>query len=391
MKFVWMLVARYMFASRGDRLFGFVTLFSVVGIAIGVAAINTVQAAQNGVISQTLEQARRGVPDLSIRLVGGSAMAEDNALLSQLAALSEVESVQPFVEGQAAISSNGRTEPMILRGLSPLQFDDFLRGEAASAMQQDGQWPLIVPASSQRRLGVFHGDPVEVISADGEATALGWLPRSRTFTVAGFHQQGGSTPTMFSSLDLAQLYLRMKHQWTGLALKTARDGPDLDVIKQRVGELLTDRGDDIVLETWEDINVVQADVFTVMKRVMAIVLALIMLIAGFNILASQLMLVREKRSSIAVFRTMGASKMHLVLAFVLIGLIIGLCGVILGLVLTGTFALAIPAFGLSIPVFFLASDLATIAAIAIGICFLSTLYPAIRAAAVDPAIALRDA
>ena len=88
---------------------------------------------------------------------------------------------------------------------------------------------------------------------------------------------------------------------------------------------------------------------------------------------------------------MGASKMRLVVAFILIGLMIGLGGVTLGLVLTGLFAVAIPAFGLSIPVLFLTGDLAVIAAIAVGICFLSTIYPAIRAAAVDPAIALRDA
>ena len=196
---------------------------------------------------------------------------------------------------------------------------------------------------------------------------------------------------MFSPLEQAQLYLRMKNQWTGLAVETTRDGTDLDAIMQRVRELFADRGDDIVLETWQDINVVQADVFQVMKRVMAIVLALIMLIAGFNILASQLMLVREKRASIAVFRTMGASKMRLIFAFVLIGLLIGLGGVSLGLALTGLFAVAIPVLGLSIPVLFLTGDLASIAAIAVGICFLSTLYPAIRAAAVDPAIALRDA
>ena len=391
MKFVWMLVARYMFASRGDRLFGFVTLFSVIGIAIGVAAINTVQAAQNGVINQTLEQARRGVPDLSVRLVGGGTLAEDSALLNQLAALLDVESVQPFVEGQAAISWNGRTEPMMLRGILPAQFNGFLGQVEDDSMRAAVQWPLVVPSSGQRRLGMLLGDQVEVISADGEATALGWLPRSRIFTLVGVHQQGGSTPTMFSPLDQAQLYLRMKNQWTGLALGVTRDVTDFDAIKQRVRDLFSGRGDNVVLETWQDINVVQADVFQVMKRVMAIVLALIMLIAGFNILASQLMLVREKRASIAVFRTMGASKMRLVLAFILIGLMIGLGGVTLGLVLTGLFAVAMPAFGLSIPVLFLASDLASIAAIAVAICFLSTIYPAIRAAAVDPAIALRDA
>ena len=390
MKFVWMLVARYLFASRGDRLFGFVTLFSVIGIAIGVAAINTVQAAQNGVINQTLEQARRGVPDLSVRLVGGSTLSEDSALLNQLAALSDVESVQPFVEGQAAISWNGRTEPMMLRGMSPAQFDAFLRRVEDDSMRAAVQWPLVVPASGQRRLGMLLGDQVEVISADGEATALGWLPRSRTFTLVGVHQQGGSTPTMFSPLEQAQLYLRMKNRWTGLAVEATRDVTDLDAVKQRVRDLFAGRGDDVVLETWQDINVVQADVFQVMKRVMAIVLALIMLIAGFNILASQLMLVREKRASIAVFRTMGASKMRLVLAFILIGLMIGLGGVTLGLVLTGLFAVSMPAFGLAIPVLFLTSDLASIAAIAVAICFLSTIYPAIRAAAVDPAIALRD-
>ena len=391
MKFIWMLVARYMFASRGDRLFGFVTLFSVVGIAVGVAAINTVQAAQNGVINQTLEQARRGVPDISIRLVGGEPLAEDSALLVQLTALLDVESVQPFVEGQAAISWNGQTEPMMLRGVAPSQFDSFFGQVEDDRVRTAVSGPLVVPISRQRRLGVLLGDQVDVISADGEATALGWLPRSRTFTVAGIHQQGGSSPTMFSPLEQAQLYLRMKNQWTGLAVETTRDGTDLDAIMQRVRELFADRGDDIVLETWQDINVVQADVFQVMKRVMALVLALIMLIAGFNILASQLMLVREKRASIAVFRTMGASKMRLIFAFVLIGLLIGLGGVSLGLALTGLFAVAIPVLGLSIPVLFLTGDLASIAAIAVGICFLSTLYPAIRAAAVDPAIALRDA
>ena len=391
MKFVWMLVARYIFASRGDRIFGFVTLFSVIGIAIGVAAINIVQAAQNGVITQTLDQARRGVPDLSVRLVGGGALAEDSALLVQLTALLDVKSVQPFVEGQAAISWNGRTEPMMLRGISPAQFDSILGQVEDDSIRTVVQWPLVVPASGQRRLGLLLGDQVDVISADGEATALGWLPRSRTFTVVGVHQQGGATPTMFSPLDQAQLYLRLKNQWSGLALTTETGAIDLDAIKRRVQDVFTDRGDDIVLETWQDINVVQADVFQVMKRVMAIVLALIMLIAGFNILASQLMLVREKRASIAVFRTMGASKMRLVVAFILIGLMIGLGGVTLGLVLTGLFAVAIPAFGLSIPVLFLTGDLAVIAAIAVGICFLSTIYPAIRAAAVDPAIALRDA
>ena len=279
----------------------------------------------------------------------------------------------------------------MLRGIPPAQFDGFFGQMEDDSMRAAVQWPLVIPASGQRRLGMLLGDQVEVISADGEATALGWLPRSRTFTVAGIHQQGGTTPTMFSPLDQAQLYLRMKNRWTGLALGTTRDVTDFDAIKQRVRDLFAGRGDDVVLETWQDINVVQADVFQVMKRVMAIVLALIMLIAGFNILASQLMLVREKRASIAVFRTMGASKMRLVLAFVLIGLLIGMGGVILGLVLTGLFAAAMPAFGLAIPVLFLTSDLASIAAIAVAICFLSTIYPAIRAAAVDPANALRDA
>lgn len=391
MKFVLMLVARYMFASRGDRLFGFVTLFSVIGIAIGVAAINTVQAAQNGVIDQTLEQARRGVPDLSVRLAGGAAMPSDQELVSVLRGLAQVESVQPFVEGQAAISWNGRTEPLILRGVMPDVFLEMHANADSNFVQPTDSWPLIVPSSVQRRWGFFQGEQVDVISADGETTALGWLPRSRTFTIVGSHQLGGSTPTMFATLDQAQRYLRVKSQWTGLAVTVDARVKDLSELKQTVEAVFIAGGDNIAIETWEDINVVQADVFRVMKRVMAVVLALIMLIAGFNILASQLMLVREKRNSIAVFRTMGAGRDQLVLAFMLIGLVIGLGGVVSGLVLTGVFALGIQALNVSIPLLFLGGDLVLIAAIAIAICFLSTLYPAIRAASVDPALALRDA
>ena len=389
MNFVLALVGRYIFSARGDRLFGFVTVFSVIGIAIGVAAISTVQAAQNGVISQTLAEARRGLPDITVRLERMNFDAEPS-LAQFIASVPGIAEALPFVEGQAAVSFNGRTEPVLLRGIERAEIIDMIKPRLTGNETQSPKWLVVLPGNLQEPLEVFVGQRVEVISADGASTGLGWLPRSRGFEVFGFHDQGGVTPTIFAPLAESQLYLRLKDKWTGFAV-TLEPNARVDEIRAILTDGFAELGYTVALETWEDINVVQADVFRVMKRVMAIVLALIMVIAGFNILASQLMLVRDKRMSIAVFRSMGASRMQLILAFVAIGFVVALAGVTSGLVLTMALALAAEQVGLTIPLLYLGVDVAVIAGIAVVICFLATLYPAFRAASVDPAIALREA
>ena len=386
MRFTFAVAFRYIFASRGDAIFGFVTLFSVIGIAVGIAAINLVQAANTGWIEQALRDARSGLDDLVLRPIDQSLMAENAQLLAQLDALGTVQRASAFVEGQAAATLDSRTEPILLKGVADDQIGLHTLIDPSPALP----WIAALPVDVAQRLGSGPGVEVEILSADGQNTALGWTPRSKHFLHVGNHRVGEG-PVTFTTLDAAQIYLRAQGQWSGLALDFGGRVPT-QVEQDAVQRVLAENGVELELETWKDVNPLRAQTLVLMNRVMFIVLALIMVIAGFNIFASQLMLVREKRLSIAVFRTMGSSRGQLTSVFVMIGMIIGAGGILGGLLLTLLLALVVPMVPLTIDLdlVFSAWNVGAVAIAALIICLLSTLYPAMRAAAVDPAIALRD-
>jgi len=404
-----MVAFRYLRARRQEGFVSVIAIFSLLGIALGVATLIIVMSVMNGFRADLLARILGLTGDLGVYAASGG-LADFDAAAEKIREVPGVLRVTPLVEGQVMATSEGGASGALIRGIRqedlrslPLLADHIIQGSLAD-FSGDG---VAVGDRLARRLGVTVGSPITVISPQGTATAFGTMPRIKTYEVVALFNVGMyeyDNSFIYAPLAAAQLFFRLPDQVSSLEVFVA----DPDRVREEGRQIAAALGGHARIVSWQQANSSLFNAVEIERNVMFLILTLIILVAAFNIISSMIMMVKDKGRDIAILRTMGASRAMILRIFMLSGASIGVVGTLAGFVLGVVFTNNIEAirqfiqkiigtdlfaaeiyFFTRIPARIDSSEVAAVVIMALMLSFLATLYPSWRAARLDPVEALR--
>jgi lipoprotein-releasing system permease protein len=408
---------RYTRAKRKNHFISFISLTSMIGIALGVAALIVVLSVMNG-FQKDLRTRILGVAS-HLEVTGSNNTLSDwQNIVDSSRKLPHVLASAPYITAQAMLSYDQGVQGAIVRGIQPEAEDKV--ADLSSHMKvghlsdlRSGEFGIILGTDLAYSLGVQMGEKVVVMAPQGQFTPTGMVPRLKQFAVVGLFQIGmqeyDSGLALIHMDDAAKLY-RMENKVSGVRLKL----DDLfiaPVIAKAYSEQLNSSPNQYGTYYVSDWTQQHANFFKAVqmeKRVMFIILTLIVAVAAFNIVSTLVMAVTDKRADIAIMRTLGASPSSIMFIFIIQGALIGIIGTALGAVFGITIALNIDTIipfieGLfhvqflakdvyqisEVPSDLVWSDVVTIVIVSIILSLIATLYPSWRASKINPAEALR--
>jgi lipoprotein-releasing system permease protein len=407
-------IGRRYLRSTGNRFLSFISLMSMVGVAIGVGVLIVVLSVMNGFESELRSRILSVTSHATVSAF--SAGLEDwPRLRDQALRHPGVRAVAPYVEGEAlAIGerSDGASSAVTVRGVDPAleaqvsAIGERMQGGSLAALEP-GAYRVLLGSEVAKRLGVGTGDTVVLAIAQGSVTPAGVVPRMRRFTVGGVFYSGmyeiDNGLALVHMADAGRL-LRTGSDATGLRL-AVRDPLRAPSVAR---EVALDLGGGLYVEDWTQRHANFFRSIELTKRMMFFILLLVVAVAAFNIVSTLVMAVKDKQPDIAILRTLGARPGSVLAVFATQGTVIGLLGTLGGVLLgvglslnlerlvhglerlLGTRFMDASVYLMSdLPARVLPGDVALIAATAFALCCLSTLYPAWRAARTHPARALR--
>ena len=401
---------RYLRARRQEGLVSVIAAFSLIGIFLGVATLIIVMSVMNGFREELLARILGLNGHMTVYAFEGG-LTEFNSLAADIKTVDGVVTVSPIVTGQVIAAANGRATFGQVRGVRdehlearPLLIENIVAGRLQDFTDGTG---VVIGDRMARKLGVGIGDSVTLLSPEGRATLMGTVPRSRAYPVVATFDIGMyeyDTTFVFMPLDLAQVYFRLPVAVSAIEL-TVADPEHVREVEAGVKQVVGGRGWTV---DWRRANAQFVNALQVERNVMFVILTLIVLVAAFNIIAGLIMVVKDKGRDIAILRTMGATRGQILRIFFMNGAAIGVAGTVFGVGGGIAFAANIDTIRLWLEsltdtalfpaeIRFLSqlpsrtdpTEVVIVAAMAIGLSFLATIYPSWRAARLDPVEALR--
>ena len=401
---------RYLRAKRRNGFISFISLASILGIALGVAALITTLAVMSGF--------QREIRDRMLQMAAhatvsgyGEPLTDWQHAIEQATADPRVAGAAPYVEKEALVSGV-RTQGAMIRGITPAEenkvsvlADKLVEGKLDSLAP--GRFNIILGKELALWLGVGVGDSVIVATAEYRPTPMGAMQQMKRFTVSGTFEAGYNEfdrGMAFINMGDMQRLLRIGDGVTGVRLKLH----DMDLAWDVARDLALRLGGPYRVSDWTSENANMFRALKMEKAIMAILLSLIIAMGAFNLVSSQVMLVTDKQADIAIMRTLGLSPRGVMQVFMVQGTLIGVIGTVLGVVAGIVLTLnlehilraveavfgvqALPAdvyYITGLPTDLQSGDVVAIALVALTMAFFATLYPAWRAARTPPAEALR--
>ncbi len=410
----WQIGWRYTRAGRAGRRNGFISFISgvsVLGIALGVAALIIVLSVMNGFQKEVRDRMLAVISHVEIFAADGNALPDWQATAAAAKRNPQVQAAAPFVAAQTLVGRGDALRGAIVRGIVPEQeagVTDLGRRlkDTTFAQLKPGEWNVVLGVELARLLGARVGDKITIAAPGGQLTPAGTVPRLKQFTVAGTfdagHYEYDSALALVALDDAARLF--QTGGPTGVQLRLA----DVHQARRVGDELALSLGRAVLVRDWTRTNANWFDAVQVEKRLMFIILTLIVAVAAFNLVSTLVMTVTDKRADIAILRTLGATPRSIMGIFVVQGATAGiigtLSGLVLGLLVAFNIDVIVPAIEHALGVAFLPSsiyvisrmpsdpqmsDVLPIAVISLLLAFVATLYPSWRASRVNPAEALR--
>jgi lipoprotein-releasing system permease protein len=405
---------RYTRAGRGgrrNRFISFISGVSILGIALGVAALIIVLSVMNGFQREVRDRMLNVIAHVELLDYTGQALPDWQATAAKARQNPAVIGAAPFIASQSLIARGEDMRGAVIRGISPAE-EATVTGLGAAlkdgvfARLQPGAWNIVLGSELARQLGVREGDKITIVAPGGQVTPAGVVPRLKSFNVVGTftagHYEYDSGLALIHVDDAARLFRTAGP--TGVQLKLR----DVHAARQVASELSRAMGPDILVRDWTRSNATWFDAVQVEKRLMSIILTLIVAVAAFNLVSTLVMTVTDKQSDIAILRTLGASPRSIMGVFIVQGAVSGvigtLSGVGLGLLVACNIDVIVPAIERLLNVSFLPGsiyvitqmpsdpqrgDIIPIGVVSLLLSFLATLYPSWRASRVQPAEALR--
>ncbi|MBP5981043.1 MAG: lipoprotein-releasing ABC transporter permease subunit [Halomonas sp.] len=400
---------RYVRAKRRNHFISFISLTSMLGLMLGVAVLILVLSVMNGFDHELRTRILGMVPHTKIEATQG--MVEWEALADELIQRERVIGAAPYVEQQGMFSAGGRNQGAMVNGINP-DWEDQVSiigqhmRQGALADLVPGEWNVVLGSMLARQLGVGVGDRVTLLVPEASITPAGVFPRLKRFTVSGIFSVGADLDAnlAYANIEDMQTLARLGDAVGGLRLELN----DLFIAGSETQAIVNDLGPGYRGTDWTSSHGNLFQAIQMEKRMIALLLTVIVAVAAFNIVSTLVMVVTDKRADIAILRTIGATPRSIMGIFIVQGLAIGLMGIAIGVAVGILLALTISdligwfeaTFGiqfLDAGVYFISDlpsrlqwdDVRDIVLAAFGLTFLSTLYPAWRAACVQPADVLR--
>jgi lipoprotein-releasing system permease protein len=402
---------RYTRAKRRNHFISFISAVSMLGIALGVAALITVLSVMNGFQKEVRARILSVVSHVQITGPGGQ-LAQWQRVADAAQRNPGVVAAAPYVNGQAMLVNEATARGALVRGVDPA-----LEGGVAEVASkvvagrldalQPGEFGIVLGADLARALRLYPGDRVTVIAPQGLVTPAGVVPRLRSFRVVGLfevgHYEYDSGLALMHIADAQRLF-QLGDEVSGVRLKLA----DLFESRRVARELYRDVGGDLLISDWTRSHANFFRAVEIEKTMMFIILMLIVAVAAFNVVSTLVMAVTDKQADIAILRTLGASPGSIMQVFMVQGVLIGVLGTLIGV--AGGVALAlnidvvVPFLErllrlkfLSPEVYFInelpsdlrGADVIAITSVALVLSLVATIYPSWRASRVRPAEALR--
>jgi lipoprotein-releasing system permease protein len=417
---------RYTRAGRATRRNGFISFISgvsMLGIGLGVAALVIVLSVMNGFQKEVRDRMLSVVSHIEIVSADGGALEDLAGTLKQVQSNAQVLGAAPFISAQALLARGEDMKGVLVRGIDPaleptvVNLSAGMAGNAENSSNRGlsmpgvealkpGQFGVVLGLDLARQLGLRLGDPVTLISPNGQVTPAGVLPRLKQMEVVGLfnsgHYEYDSALVMLHVEDAGKIF-RLEGP-TGVRLKIK----DLHEARSVARELAPTLSAGMAIRDWTQQNKTWFAAVQVEKRMMFIILTLIVAVAAFNLVSTLVMSVTDKRADIAILRTLGASPKSIMGVFMVQGAMVGFIGTVggllLGLVIAFNIDVIVPALETLFRASFLPkdiylisrmpsdpqmADILPVAVISLLLAFVATLYPSWRASQVNPAEALR--
>jgi len=404
-----MIAFRYLRARRQEGFISVIAIFSLTGIALGVATLIVTMAVMNGFRAELLGRILGFNGHINVYAAQGSLTGYDD-LAAQIKKLPGIVSAVPTIQGQVMSTAGNQSSGALVRGLSldDLKAQSLIANNLSpGALDNFKDNNVLIGYRLAQTLGIKPGGSITLISPQGSATVFGTVPRIKTYTVAGTFNVSMyefDSAFVFMPMETAQTYFNIDKAVTSIEVKVA----DPDKVKAYDLEIFRALGGKVKIYDWEQSNLSFFNAVEVERNVMFLILTLIILVAAFNIISSMIMMVKDKGRDIAILRTMGATRGTILRIFILAGASVGFVGTFFGFVIGVEFASHIEAIRrfiqaiigtdlFSAEIYFLTQiparvdpyEVGAVVAMAFGLSFLATIYPAWRAAQLDPVEALR--
>jgi lipoprotein-releasing system permease protein len=406
----WMIAWRYLRARRDEGAISVIAGFSLAGILLGVGTLIVVMSVMNGFRAELVGRILGAQAHIIVLPSTGDGLTEYDRLADEIARNPNVTRVAPMIEGQVMASTEAGNAGALIRGMRKqdlLSLPGVAHPEESQGSLDDYGPGLAIGAGLARNLRVGVGDSITIISPRGLTTPFGVAPRLKTYPIAYVFRIGMSqydNVFVFMPLDEAQAYFRKDGRVDGIEIMVA-DPDRVEEIGTGFYALVAEQG---YLWNWQRANSSFISALKVEANVMFIILSLIFLIVAMNIVSGLIMLVKEKGRHIAIMRTFGMTRGAILRIFFICGSAIGVTGTALGVVagvLFVTYIQEIQAaveavtgtsvwdpelrFLTRLPAVLQIRDVVLTCSVSLAFAFLATLYPARRAAGLDPVEALR--
>lgn len=406
MSFEFFIATRYLFSRRKQTFIFIISLMSIMGVALGVCALVIVLGVYNGMSTDLRDKIIGANAHGIVMSARGMDFGDDmQGLLEKIRSSKGVLAAMPFIYSEVMLSGGAGVKGVVLRGIDPATAPDVitmlqpLEG-SLQALEGDGTPGIIVGDELAKRLGISTGSRVNLLSPAGQKSTAGFQPRIRPFEVVGIFKTGMfeyDSSLAFTSIPASREVLGApENSFSGIEI-TVDDLFNADAIAVSLAENL---GSPFYVRSWMQMN---ANIFAALKLEkigMFILLTMVVMIGSFSIVTSLVMLVMEKTRDIAVMMAMGVTRSSIRKIFILQGCIIGFLGTMAGYALGIGIGYLLKKYQFiklpenvytldHLPIIITTSDVLTIGASAMLLCFFATLYPASRAARLEPVEAMR--
>ncbi|MBQ0783162.1 MAG: lipoprotein-releasing ABC transporter permease subunit [Amphritea sp.] len=401
---------RYTAAKRSNNFISFISLVSMLGLMLGVAALIVVLSVMNGF--------DRELKDRILGMVPHGTISDYGKPLENWQTVAEAVNLQPgvvgtapYIQAQGMLTNRGVVRGVLINGIEPeLEQKISILGDHMKAGSLDQltskSYGIVLGSLLARSMGAAVGDKITLVLPEASISVAGVIPRLKRFTVVGLFEVGAELDAnlAYIHIDDAARIKRMNSGVDGIRLQF----DNLFEAPYRIRQIITDLGEFYRASDWTRTHGNLFQAIQLEKKMIGLLLFLIVFVAAFNIVSTLVMVVTDKKGDIAILRTLGATPGRIMRIFMVQGTVIGVMGTLLGSALGIALALTITdliawveqVFGiqfLSAEVYFISylpsqlrlGDVVTIISVALSISFLATLYPAWRASRTQPAEALR--
>ena len=402
---------RYTRAKRRNHFISFITLISMLGMALGVMALIVVLSVMNGFQKEIRTRMLGATPHLEVVAEGGR-LNNWQTVFDKVRQNPQVAAAAPYVAGQGMLSFGQNVQGVMVRGIDPAketavtELSNKIKSGALADLRS-GEFGIVLGVDLARALGVQLGQKIMLIAPQGQITPAGMMPRLKQFRVVGIFEIGMAPyddNLALINISDAQKLFQMGNAVTGISARLR----DVDLAPQVASEIQRQLPGNLYANDWTHQNSNYFSAVAMEKRMMFIILSLIVAVAAFNIVSTLVMAVTDKQADIAILRTLGASPRSIMKIFIVQGVVIGVVGTLLGafsgVVLALNLDVVVPFIEHLFGVHFLAKDVYYISElpsdlryhevfVVTGVSFLisllATLYPSYRASQTQPAEALR--